>query len=170
MADEDDRVSDFIANVRRRFRRQEEIAHEEKLAAIRARSHALIWTGSESELVDTISRWYGSGWLVAGSLQDALQKAAIHFVGTDGKPIMNTASTHSAQPQSGPKIEEKISRKAFVTPLLDAKGWSILDWASEAEVAPATAVDYLQDKTKPYRSTRLKLAKALGVSVEQLPR
>ena len=69
-----------------------------------------------------------------------------------------------------PTIEEKTSRKAFVIPLLDAKGWSILDWANEAEVSHATAIDYLENKTKSYRSTRLKLAKALNVPVEQLPK
>jgi len=164
----DDPTSDFLARIQRKWDRGEELAHEEKLAEIRTRSKALVWTGPESELVEAISRWYESGWLVAGSLQDAMQKAAIHFVGADGKPI--TISSGYEQPQPSPKVKGKISRKAFVTPLLDAKGWSILDWASEAGVAPATAVDYLQDKTKPYRSTRLKLAKALGVSVEHLPR
>lgn len=34
-------------------------------------------------------------------------------------------------------------RKTFVIPLLEAKGWSILDWANEAGVAHATAHDYL---------------------------
>src|SRR5260370_2841107 len=68
-----------------------------------------------------------------------------------------------------PATLEKISRNAFVTPLLEANGWSILDWANEARVSHATAIDYLRDTTAPYRSTRLKLAKALGVPVEQLP-
>jgi len=67
--------------------------------------------------------------------------------------------------------EGQSDRKNFVIPLLEAKGWSILDWANEAGVAHATAHDYLDGKIKkPYRSTRLKLAKALGVPVEQLPK
>lgn len=63
-----------------------------------------------------------------------------------------------------------VTRRSFVQKILDEKGWSILDWANEAEVAHATAMDYLQDKTTPYRSTRLKLANALGVAVEELPK
>jgi len=62
------------------------------------------------------------------------------------------------------------SRRACVEPILAAKGWSILDWATEAEVSHATAIDYLHGKTKPYPSTRRKLAKALGLTVQQLPR
>jgi hypothetical protein len=61
-------------------------------------------------------------------------------------------------------------RKAFVDPLLENNGWSILDWANNAEVAHATAMDYLQGKTNPYRSTRKKLATALGISAERLPK
>jgi len=136
---------------------------EEQIAAIHARSHALVWTGTPEELSGTISRWYESGFLVAESLQDALQKAAIHFVKTDGTTVIKPPSAKPTKP-------EPQSRRGYVTPLLDAKGWSPLDWALEAIVAPATVNDYLDDKTNPYRSTRLKLAKALGVPVEQLPK
>jgi lambda repressor-like predicted transcriptional regulator len=55
-------------------------------------------------------------------------------------------------------------RRAFVLPLLEQKGWSILDWANEANVSHATAQDYLDNKTKPYPSTRKKLANALGIN------
>jgi len=72
-------------------------------------------------------------------------------------------------PSEGPTEKSPI-RKAVVEPILEEKGWSILDWANEANVAHATTMDYLQGKTKPYRSTRLKLAKALGVPIEKLPR
>jgi hypothetical protein len=148
--------------------RERQIEHERELARIRTESHALVWTGTTEELTDTIRRWYESDFLIAESLQDALQKAAIHFVGTDGKPIIKPISENTAatpKPKKG-----KISRRDFVAPLLDAKGWSPLDWALEAIVAPATVNDYLDEKTNPYRSTRLKLAKALGVAVAQLPK
>jgi len=68
-----------------------------------------------------------------------------------------------------PIINAPSQRKLVVVPILDAKGWSVLDWANEAEVAYHTANDYLQGTTNPYRSSRLKLAKALGLKVEQLP-
>ncbi|MFZ0321433.1 MAG: hypothetical protein WAL56_20080 [Candidatus Sulfotelmatobacter sp.] len=61
------------------------------------------------------------------------------------------------------------ARKAFVDPILAEKGWSILDWAKDANVDHATAMDYWQGKTKPYASTRKKLARALGIKIEQLP-
>jgi len=57
-----------------------------------------------------------------------------------------------------------------VQPILDQKGWSILDWATEANVAPHTATDYIAGKTSPYPSTRKKLATALGVTIQQLPK
>ena len=66
--------------------------------------------------------------------------------------------------------EVPLTRSEFVHKILEQKGWSILDWANEAGVSHATAIDYLQGKTKPYRSTRLKLAKALALPVGQLPK
>jgi len=61
------------------------------------------------------------------------------------------------------------TRKAFISPLLLEKGWSILQWALEAEVAYNTVADYLSGKKNPYASTRVKLAKALGISANLLP-
>jgi lambda repressor-like predicted transcriptional regulator len=64
---------------------------------------------------------------------------------------------------------KKSARQAFVLPILDKKGWSLLDWAIESKVAYHTASDYFHGLTKPYRSTRVKLAQGLGVSVDKLP-
>lgn len=61
------------------------------------------------------------------------------------------------------------TRKAFIEPMLTEKGWSILQWAMEAEVAYNTVADYLSGKKNPYPSTRVKLAKALGISANILP-
>ena len=89
----------------RAMRRQEELEHERQLAAIRTQSHALIWTGTAEELTETIRRWYESGYLRAENLQDALQKAAIHFVKPDGTaviklpaPAQETSEIFSASP------------------------------------------------------------------------
>ena len=41
--------------------------------------------------------------------------------------------------------------------------------ATEAEVAYNTVADYLSGKKDPYASTRVKLAKALGISANLLP-
>lgn len=72
-------------------------------------------------------------------------------------------------PQS-PAAEPVPSRRAFVEPILAAKGWSILDWANEANVSYHAATDYLSGTRRSYSSTRAKLAKALGVSVQHLPK
>jgi lambda repressor-like predicted transcriptional regulator len=93
-----------------------------------------------------------------------MQKASIYFRRPDGAAVIIPASVSAAVPSL------EVSRESFVKRILESKGWSIFDWANEARVAHATAIDYLHGKTKPYPSTRLKLANALGVSPEQLPK
>src|ERR1700739_2519123 len=73
-------------------RRAAELEHERELVKIRRESHALVWTGTAEELISTIRRWYESGFLRADTLQDALQKAAVHFVDANGKPIITPSS------------------------------------------------------------------------------
>jgi len=82
-----------------------------------------------------------------------------------GKLLEREASQSQDAPE-GKRTEPTAlnPRRAFVLPLLEQMGWSILDWANEANVSHATAQDYLDNKTKPYPSTRKKLAKALGVN------
>jgi hypothetical protein len=65
--------------------------------------------------------------------------------------------------------EITVDRKRLIEPLLDARGWSILDWAREANVDYNTANDYLNGVTKPRRDTRKKLAAAIGMTVAELP-
>ena len=91
--------------------------------------------------------------------------------------------TSLRQPRRFPPVQSKRQRRSsqsrqqrqnqspeeVVLPILEAKGWSVFDWANEAEVAHATAMDYLRGKTKSYRSTRVKLARALGIPVNELP-
>lgn len=156
----------FWDNFHRTQQRHAELDHERQLALIRMQTHALVWTGTADELTATITHWYESGWIVAINLQDALQKAGYHFLAPDGTAVVKH-SPLIAPPQ---ETEAQNPREAFVIPLLERRGWSILDWANEANVSPATAQDYLAGKTKPYRNTRVKLAKGLGVSVQQLPR
>lgn len=156
----------FWQDFRRSQERQQELEHERQLALIRLQSHALVWAGSVDELTAAITHWYESGWIVATSLQDALQKAAYHFLAPDGTAVVK----HSPLITQPPEPDAQNPRQAFVIPLLERRGWSILDWASEANVSYATAQDYLADKTKPFPNTRLKLAKALGITVQQLPR
>jgi hypothetical protein len=61
-------------------------------------------------------------------------------------------------------------RKAFVQPLLDAKGWSVTQWAEQAKVSRHTANSYLEGKRKTYHSSMKDLADALGVSFQEFPK
>lgn len=67
-----------------------------------------------------------------------------------------------------PSQEEE--RTAFVTPILVKKGWSILDLANQSGVDFHTVQSYLSGKRKSYSSTRKKLAEALGVEADDLPK
>jgi hypothetical protein len=78
-------------------RRSEEIEHARELARIRTESHALVWVGTAEELIATLTRWYECGWIIAENLQDALQKAAIHFANPDGMPITRPATAPADQ-------------------------------------------------------------------------
>jgi len=165
----DETIQDFIEELkhgpggRKGAERRAEIAHERELALIRTESHALVWTGTAGDLTATITKWFEAGWIVAESLQDALQKASLHFRKPDGTAAIVPVALPAATPSP------QVSRESFVKGILQSKGWSIFDWATEAEVSHATAIDYLHGKTKPHPSTRRKLAEALGVTAQQLP-
>jgi lambda repressor-like predicted transcriptional regulator len=130
----------------------------------------------ESFVRDSIARQYGIKPEEVTMKQIRFEVAGLvrDYPGITVIPSESSESTIFDNPQHDSKdideITDENERRAFVIPLLDKKGWSILDWANEAGVSHATAIDYLDKKTKPYRSTRLKLAKALGVNVEQLPK
>src|SRR5215469_2006903 len=61
--------------------------------------------------------------------------------------------------------ETSVRRRDFVEPRLRVKGWSTGDWAqnSQPKVDYNTADDYLKGITNPRRSTRVSLAKGLGI-------
>lgn len=80
------------------------------------------------------------------------------------------AQTKGAEPPAEPTKPATLAkaRADFVLPLLETKGWSLEQWANEAEVSNHTASGYLAGKGT-YRKTKLKLAEALGVPVNSLP-
>ena len=103
--------------------------------------------------------------LMRAAIRDALQKAVNKW------PQVTNRDTPSMPEGKATQAEEtRNSRREFVEPILDAKGWSPLMWSVEAELAYHTVADYLAGKTNPFRDTRLKMAKSLGVSVQQLPK
>jgi DNA-binding CsgD family transcriptional regulator len=102
-----ERVSERLA---RDAERQRELEHERRLAAIRAQSRALVWTGTAEELIATITKWYQSGRIVAESIQDALQKASIHFLSPEGTLVIPPSVKASATPES-PSLKSSEGRK-----------------------------------------------------------
>jgi DNA-binding CsgD family transcriptional regulator len=94
----------------RRQQQKEELEHERQLAAIRTQSHALVWTGTPDDLMAIITQWYRSGRIVAESLQDALQKASIHFLSPDGTLIILPSVKPSTTPES-PSSKASEGRK-----------------------------------------------------------
>jgi len=70
------------------------------------------------------------------------------------------------------KVEKQraAERKAFLTKRLKIKGYSLRAWADQAGVAVYTVRCYWNGKTNPHPSTLWKLARALGISIEKMPR
>jgi ribosome-binding protein aMBF1 (putative translation factor) len=66
-------------------------------------------------------------------------------------------------------VADSSARETALRMILDQKGFSVHDWAKKAGVDFHTASNYRKGKTKPYPSTRKKLADALGIKVEDLP-
>ncbi len=162
--------SDLMSQISRDFERHEELRHERELASIRAESRALVWTGAQEEFVESILKWYESGCIAALDATDALKKASLHFVRPDGTAIVRPKSASRLVTPAEPAEKPKPSREEFVKAILETKGWSILDWANEAEVSYHAATDYMTGTRRSYPSTRAKLAKALCVSVQELPK
>ena len=82
---------------------------------------------------------------------------------------MARAVPKQLEPAQGSTNSPTSERELFVMPILMTKGWSIHDWAVNSDVDFHTASGYLKGRTKPYRSTRKKLAESLDVKVEELP-
>lgn len=101
--------------------------------------------------------------------EEAIKRMVTVATGRIKESIANAQKAIKKTQESAKESAELLTRRGFVEPILERKGWSILDWANAANVAHATAMDYVLDKTSPYRSTRAKLAKALGVPIEQFP-
>jgi transcriptional regulator with XRE-family HTH domain len=70
------------------------------------------------------------------------------------------------------KSEKQLAaeRKAFLDKRLKTKGFSLRVWATQAGVALSTVGCYRSGKTNPHPSTLWKLAQALGISIEEMPR
>jgi len=75
----------FGGSALRKQKHKEELEHERALAAIRSEPRGLVWNGTQEEFTATITRLYESGAIEAESPEDALRKAALHFVICGGR-------------------------------------------------------------------------------------
>jgi hypothetical protein len=99
------------------------------------------------------------------------------FLGSDpNTPAPPTGSLQQQETAGVPTAQlpehERLARarRSVVEPLLAQKGFSVSQWALEARVDFHTANDYLEGTTRPRPGTRLELARALGIPVDQLPK
>jgi hypothetical protein len=117
-----------------------------------------------------ISASEASGATIAAPIPEARPAAATSH---SRRSSIAVKSQRRYDPRRGAAAERfnsrAATRRAVVEPILLEKGWSVLEWASESEVDHHTADDYLSGATKPYKSTRKKLAASLGLTVESLP-
>jgi lambda repressor-like predicted transcriptional regulator len=117
-----------------------------------------------------------------GTVRDAVEASTIrclqlemeaekHLEVRESKPQAKTAAPSPEVTSVSEDTPETRSdrRKAVILPILNKKGWSNLDWATESGVDYHTVNDYFLGKTTPYRSTRKKLAESLELKPEELP-
>ena len=86
----------------------------------------------------------------------------------EGAQFKKALLQKSEQPDDKTETK-KTRRRDFVLPILNRIGISASGWATRAGVYPEVVTGYLDGKTKPRRTTRAKLAKALGVPETELP-
>lgn len=157
--------------------RQRELEHERRLATIRAQSHALVWTGTAEELTAAITKWYESGSIIAESLDDALQKASIHFLSPDGTLVILPSVKASATPESPPMTAEgrktgserskrqDLSRYLDTAALTDKQyqcaslrweyGLSVSEIARKLRISRATVGQHIESAQRKMRSAGL---------------
>jgi hypothetical protein len=154
--------------------RKQEIEHEQKLAAIRTQSRALVWTGPADELLNAIKKFYELGWIKADDLNDAIYKASLHFVGPDGKPIINPADMQAAPPPAttnkpkrlSPTINSpKAARK--LEAYLESNGIGVTEFATKALTTDRTIRSF-RKTGRVKRDILENIARAMGVTKEVL--
>jgi hypothetical protein len=149
--------------------------HEAQLKRERE-SHALVWTGTEGQLVEEIKKLFDAGLVRAKDLPDALQKAAIHFVDPDGKPIIKPASTRTEKPAAVTSNQPPKRLRATVNcpgaarkmeAYLEANGIGATQFAIEAQTTDRTIRSFR--KTGRVRRDILdNIAKAMQITKEAL--
>jgi hypothetical protein len=158
-------------------RRAAEIEHERELARIRSESHALVWTGNPKELTETIRRWFEAGWIKAANLQDAMEKAAIHFHRPDGtlviKPIVGHPQRVAASTQSD--VPNKRLSATIYSPIAARKMEAFLEENGIGQTEFAIKIGTTDRTLRKFRTTgKIKrsifdeIAKGMGISRDTL--
>jgi hypothetical protein len=109
-------------------------------------------------------------YLVSTRESDLFAAEGRVYIGMIATPVIG-GSSENARSTSGQDIASSTNeRESRIRPLLDTKGWSTHDWAVQSGLDFHTASDYLKGKKNSYPSTRIKLARSLGIDVADLPR
>jgi lambda repressor-like predicted transcriptional regulator len=116
-------------------------------------------------------------------LKDCIELAKVQEKVRQAARISSSSASPADQRQVGPddtsigqapEGESKARARArllVVDPILETKGWSLLDWSKKAGVDYHTVQDYLNGKTKALRAeNRRAMAEALGIPLGQLPK
>lgn len=102
-------------------------------------------------------------------LKDAEDRAVIELAGLD-RVSAHDKSQLQLKTLTKKTNQPRHSRAQVVNPILAKKGWSVQQWAMEANVDHHTAFNYLNGSTRrPCSSTRKTLADSLGIAVDDLP-
>jgi ribosome-binding protein aMBF1 (putative translation factor) len=117
---------------------------------------------SKAESVENIS-YHASHGAIVTVIAMALVDEKRHAL-DERKAVVSRTFTEPKSPQA---LSE--SRKAFIQPILDKKGWSPSQWADRTGVDPSVVYDYLNGRSRPRPRTRKELAEALGVDARNLP-
>lgn len=109
-------------------------------------------------------------------LQKAVDEAHVRLTIEPHVKIKHATHSETSETREAPDRERsnfasrKPMRAKFIKPILEQNGFSIHDWAKKAGVDFHTANNYLRGKTRPFPETRKKLADAIGIKVNQLPK
>jgi lambda repressor-like predicted transcriptional regulator len=132
--------------------------------------------GKAAGLRDMISDWNGS---ILWEFQQELEKTPqwrsfeniLLKLAKEPDGNKQPESSHSQNNVDGQIADPAGNkRQSFVLAILESKGWSTHQFSIEAQLDSHTVSDFLKGKTKPNRSTRKRLADALGIAVNELPK
>ena len=84
-------------------------------------------------------------------------------------PATEPQNPAKEQPPDSANAARSTARRAFVEPLLAAKGWSRTRWAQIANVDRSVVFGYLDGESSPHPESRASLAGALQIDTAKLP-